>query len=182
MRAWQALSLATGGVAGWLGFQVVHEGGHILVGWWTGARLAELVLAPLEISWSAFAPNPRPLLVAWGGPGLGALLPLAAWGLLQAAGWRRAHLARAFAGFCLLANGAYLLVDAFGRTGDGGTLLRHGAAVWQLLAFGLLAVPAGLWCWRGLGPHFGRHATRGDAGLASALAALLVATELMLLR
>lgn len=180
---WPTLLLLGGtATACWLGFMIVHEGGHVLVAWLTGGRLSELALHPLQISWSAFSPNPRPLLVAWGGPMLGALLPWPVWWLAQCAGFSRAYLLRTFAGFCLLANGAYLVVDAFDRSGDGGTLLRHGASLWQLLLFGALTMPAGAWLWRGLGPHFGLtaggRANRRDGWAMLGVVALIVALEL----
>ncbi|MBS0658741.1 MAG: M50 family metallopeptidase [Verrucomicrobia bacterium] len=176
------LLLGATGVVCWLGFMIVHEIGHVLVARCTGGRLNALALHPLEISWSAFSPNPRPLLVAWGGPMLGSLLPLAGWGLAEVAGLGRAYLLRAFAGFCLLANGAYLLVDAFERSGDGGALLRHGAALWQMLLFGAVTLPMGAWLWRGLSPRFGlargTEANRRDGWTMLVLAAVIVALEL----
>src|SRR5688572_25186605 len=61
----------------WLGFMIVHEFGHVLAAWATGGSVSRVVLHPLQISWSAFVPNPHPQLVAWGGPLLGSLLPVA---------------------------------------------------------------------------------------------------------
>src|SRR4051794_39461466 len=127
-RAFQALLVISFVAFSWLGFMVVHEWGHITVGWATGASLSHVTLHPLQISWSAFAPDPHPQLVAWGGPVLGSLLPL---GLLLVVRVIRApgiYLFQFFAGFCLIANGVYMLIDAFDRGGDAGTLLGHGAS------------------------------------------------------
>ncbi len=89
-----------------------------------------------------------------------------------------------FAGFCLAANGAYLLGDAFVRGGDGRELIAHGTPPWALVAFGLPTLALGLALWNGLGPHFGLGPARGRvdrrAAAATAVAlAILVAVELV---
>ena len=63
----------------------------------------------------------------WAGPILGVALPVAAW--LAAALCRLvgAYLLRFFAGFCLVANGAYIAGGSFDRLGDAGVMLRHGS-------------------------------------------------------
>jgi hypothetical protein len=139
----------------WLLMMVIHEVGHVLAAWLTGGRVAGVVVHPLTISRTDLAENPHPLLVAWSGPIFGVVVPLAAMGIWQIArlpGW---PLVRFFAGFCLVANGAYLSIGSFGRVGDAGTVLSHGSPIWTLWVFGAVAVPAGLWCWHRLGPHFG---------------------------
>lgn len=86
---------------------------------------------------------------------IGVALPLLAW--IVAAKFRvpGAFEVKFFAGFCLIANGAYLSVGSFDRIGDCGDLLRHGAPIWQLWLFGSICVPLGLWLWHGLSRHFG---------------------------
>ena len=94
-------------------------------------------------------------MVAWGGPAVGVMLPL---GLLLAAKVGKAkwsYLLQFFAGFCLIANGAYLGGGSFGRIGDAGDMLRHGCPLWPLWLFGAACLPLGLYLWNGLGPHFG---------------------------
>jgi hypothetical protein len=59
--------------------------------------------------------------------------------------------ARFFAGFCLIANGAYIGLGSFGRIGDCGEMLRTGTPLWVMIAFGLLTIPHGLYLWHGLG-------------------------------
>jgi hypothetical protein len=145
----------------WLAFMIVHEFGHALTAWLTGGSVALMVLHPLKISWTSFAPNPHPQLVAWGGPFWGAVLPIAFLGLARVLHSPGLYLFRFFAGFCLIANGFYLIVDSFGRGGDGGTLVRCGAAQWELLLFGIIATPLGFWLWHGLGPYFGLGAAHG---------------------
>jgi len=145
----------------WLAFMVVHEFGHALTSWLTGGSVALMILHPLKISWTSFASNPHPQLVAWGGPFWGALLPVATLGIARLLHLPGVYLFKFFAGFCLIANGLYLIVDSFERGGDGGTLIRCGAAQWELLAFGMVVTPLGFWLLHGLGPHFGLGAARG---------------------
>jgi hypothetical protein len=161
----------------WLVMQAVHELGHVAGAWLTGGQVARVVLHPLTISRTDLTVNPHPLVVVWAGPLLGCLLPLAAWGMVAALRWPWAYLPRFFAGFCLIANGAYIAAGSFGGVGDAGVMLRHGSPLWCLLAFGAVTVPAGLWLWHRQGPHFGLGEARGRVSVAAAygcLAALLV--------
>jgi hypothetical protein len=145
----------------WLGMQIVHEFGHVLGAGVTGGEVRRVVLRPWTISRTDLGHNPEPLLVSWAGPAFGAAAPVAAWlmGLLVRA--PGVYLLRFFAGFCLIANGAYLGGGALDRVGDAGDLQRHGAALWPLLLFAALTVPAGLWLWHGQGRHFGFGGSRG---------------------
>jgi hypothetical protein len=164
-------------LASWLGMQGVHEFGHVVAAWLTGGQVARVVLHPLTISRTDLAANPSPLLVVWAGPILGCLLPLAAWALSAILRWRCAYLLRFFAGFCLIANGAYIGVGGFDRVGDAGVMLRHGSPLWSLLLFGAVTVPVGVWLWDRQGPHFGLGPARGQVSTAAAygcLAALVV--------
>src|SRR5687768_3019083 len=133
----------------------VHELGHVLAAVATGGEVERVVLHPLTISRTDLAANPRPLIVVWAGPLLGALLPLVAWSVALAVRLRVAFLLRFFAGFCLIANGAYIGAGSFGGIGDCGEMLRHGSPIWLLWLFGLVTVPAGLALWNGQGKHFG---------------------------
>jgi hypothetical protein len=155
--------IAASVVAAWLGMQHVHELGHMLAAWGTGGRVSNVALHPLGISRTDVAENPQPLAVAWGGPLFGAGAPLAVW--LVAAGLLRQKCCsmtdrvlaalRCFAGFCLIANGAYLGFGALERIGDCGELLSRGAALWQLWLFGLVTMPVGFYLWHQQGKHFG---------------------------
>jgi hypothetical protein len=94
------------------------------------------------------------------------------------------YLFRFFAGFCLIANGLYLIVDSFGRGGDGGTLIHNGASQWELIGFGIITAPVGFWLWHGLGPHFGLGAAQGRVSRSATvvsicLLAITVVTELV---
>jgi hypothetical protein len=169
----------------WLLMQAVHELGHVAAAWGTGGTVRAVVLHPLAISRTDVEPNPRPLVVAWGGPVVGVLLPLAVWAVAAGIKLRLAWLARFFAGFCLLANGLYIGVGSFQAIGDAGDLVRRGAPLWSLWLFGLICAPAGLGMWNGLGRHFGfgKDATPPEPAVVYCCAiglAVVVVLELML--
>jgi hypothetical protein len=139
----------------WLAMQAVHELGHVLGAMASGGTVADVVLHPATISYTRLAENPNPLMVAWMGPLVGVVLPLigsaiASWATLP--GW---YLVQFFAGFCLVANGAYLGFGSFSEAGDAGDLLRLGTPIALLWLFGLITIPIGFWLWNGLGKHFG---------------------------
>lgn len=135
--------------------QVVHEAGHVVAAWVTGGEVAAVVLHPLAISRTDVAPNPHPLVVVWGGPIIGSLVPLICWAVAAHRRSQTASLWRFFAGFCLVANGVYLGYGAVEPVGDASDLLRHGARVWHLKAFAIVTVIAGFALWHGQGPQFG---------------------------
>ncbi len=160
-RVHQTVLIVSTVLGSWLAMQAVHEAGHVLGAWLTGGRVERVVLHPLTISRTDLAGDPHPLAVAWCGPLLGVLMPLAAWGIAR---WLRLSvefLVRFFAGFCLVANGAYLAAGSFSRVGDCGQILSHGSAIWQLWLFGAISVPAGFWLWHGQGVHFGLGSAQG---------------------
>jgi hypothetical protein len=180
-RCFQILLIVSFIAFSWLAFMVVHEFGHALTAWLTGGSVALMVLHPLQISWTTVSPNPHPQLVAWGGAVWGSVFPVA---FLMTAHLLRSpglYLFRFFAGFCLIANGLYLMVDSFGRGGDGGTLIRHGASQWELLLFGIIAAPLGFWLWHGLGSHFGLGTTGGRVNRSAVVTSvgLLAVTVIM---
>lgn len=144
--------------ASWWGMMTVHEAGHVAAAIATGGTVQEVELAPWAISRTDVSPNPSPLVVVWSGPVAGVMLPLIVWLVARKIMPTVAPLLRFFAGFCLLANGAYLAFGSLNHIGDAGDLLRHGAAAWQLWLFGIVCMPAGLWLWNGLGSSFGMGA------------------------
>jgi hypothetical protein len=164
--------------------QIVHEFGHCLHAWISGGRVTRIVLHPLAISRTDVAPNPHPQFVAWGGPIWGGALPLGLFWAVRRSAWPRAWLLRFFAGFCLVANGGYLLGGAVNPVGDAEVLLREGAPRFSLVAFGIAAVVLGLALWNRLGRHFGigRDALPIDrsAAIAVALVAIVVVTAELL--
>jgi hypothetical protein len=139
----------------WMGMQAVHELGHVLAAYATGGTVERVVLHPLTISRTDLSHNPHPLVVAWAGPILGVLFPLICWGGFYLGRLRGEKLLRFFAGFCLIANGAYLGFGSVGRVGDAGDLLRHGTLPSLLWVFGGVAIGAGFALWHSLGPRLG---------------------------
>lgn len=139
----------------WLLMQVVHECGHALFGWLTGGEVRRVVLHPLTISRTDLDANPHPLLVCWAGPLFGSIAPVIVWLIARAAKWSGEFWLRFFAGFCLIANGAYVAVGSFDGIGDAGDLIKHGSPVWLLWLFGAVTIAVGLRLWHGLGQCFG---------------------------
>jgi hypothetical protein len=169
----------------WLAMQVVHELGQILLAWASKGEVTKVALHPLIVSRTDLAENPHPLVVVWGGPILGSLLPLAAFGLASISRTPGVYLFRFFAGFCLVANGVYIGTGWLLANGaDPGVMLEHGSPIWLLVAFGLLTFPAGLYLWHRQGHHFGLAEANGRvrksaATVSAALLIVLVAFELI---
>jgi hypothetical protein len=154
-RQHQLVLIASTLAFSWLAMQAVHELGHVLGSLLSGGQVAQVVLHPAKISQTRLAENPHPQFVAWMGPLVGTVLPAAAMLVARIANWRGWYVFQFFAGFCLVANGAYLAFGSMGRIGDAGDLLRYGAAPMLLWMFGLATIPTGVCLWNGLGPHFG---------------------------
>ncbi len=173
-RLYQVILIGSTVLASWLGMQAVHEAGHVIGAWLTGGRVEKVVLYPLTISRTDLAANPNPLVVVWSGPMFGVILPLVAWIAVAATRIPSAFVLRFFAGFCLVANGAYIAFGTFDSIGDCGEMQRHGAANWQLWLFGAVTIPAGLWLWHRQGRHFGVGKANGAVNHRVALTMLAV--------
>jgi hypothetical protein len=180
-RLHQAVLIVSAVLGSWLGMQAVHEFGHVVGARLTGGRVARVVLHPLTIARTDLAANPAPLPVVWAGPVLGCLLPLAAWGVAAVLRWGWAYLLRFFAGFCLIANGAYIAGGSLDGIGDAGVMLRHGSPAWLLWTFGAVTVPTGLWLWHGQGSHFGLGPARGRVSRVAAYGCLAALVGLIAL-
>ena len=182
MRNLHQTTLIVSTIAGsWLGMQAVHELGHVVGAYATGGRVARVVLHPLRLSRTDLAQNPRPLVVAWAGPLGGVLGPLGLWGIAAVSRGDWAFLPRFFAGFCAVANGAYIGCGAFAWIGDAQQLRQHGAPVPLLAGFGIVCVALGLWLWHGQGRHFGLGPNRNEVRPGMAYASASVCAGLILL-
>ena len=155
----------------WLAMMVVHELGHVIVGHCTGGVVTKVVLHPLAISRTDVKPNPMPLIVAWAGPIIGIMLPLLIWGILFLVRIPT-YLPRFFAGFCLVANGAYLGIGSFGKIGDAGVIISLGSPMWPLWLFGFITLPSGFLLWHRLGSHFGLGNSHGHVNAKAAYCSL----------
>ena len=178
-RVNQAVLIVSTILASWLGMQVIHEAGHVLGAMVSGGTVKLVVLYPLTISRTDLATNPDPLFVVWAGPILGVLFPVALWGIVASLRLPGAFMARFFAGFCLIANGAYIGVGSLEGIGDCGEMLRHGSDRWQLWLFGAMTVPAGFGLWHRQGRYFGLGAAEGHVSPAVAYTTFVVALLLL---
>lgn len=134
----------------WIGMMAVHELGHMLHAWASGGRVARVTIPPIGFSQTIVWPNPHERFVVWGGPLWGALLPLLACGVVKLLRRRRDRvpdLLKFFAGFCLIANGAYIGIGWTRRAGDAGDLLRLATPRWLMIAFGVVCVAVGFAIW-----------------------------------
>jgi len=138
-------------IGSWLAMMAIHESGHVLGGLLTGGKIACVVLHPLAISRTDLAVNPHPAVVVWAGPLIGALLPLSLWFGACLLKWSQTGLVQFFAGFCLIANGAYIAGGALEGIGDCGVMRQTGSPLWLMWGFGLVTVPVGFWLWHRLG-------------------------------
>jgi hypothetical protein len=146
----------------WLAMMALHEVGHALHAVTSGGRVTGVTLPLIGFSRTDVAPNPHPQWTAWGGPLWGCLLPMIALGIARR--FRRPrNPARVFAGFCMIANGAYLGLGPWMTAGDGHDLIRHGAPRWTLMLFGAIATAGGLYLW-----HLATQTTRPAAAAPTA--------------
>lgn len=160
-RARQAVLISATVCFSWFGMMAIHELGHVIAAWGTGGSVRRVVLPLIGFSRTDLSDNPHPLAVAWGGAVLGTLLPLALLASVRCTSSLNAFLVKFLAGFCCIANGAYLGGGAWLAAGDAGDLIALGAQRWQLIAFGLPMIAIGLWLWNGLGPNFGLRVPSG---------------------
>ena len=151
-RLYQVLFIASVLAMSWFGMMAVHELGHVIGAVITHGHITGVVLHPMSISRTDVHPNPNPVVVVWLGPIIGCLLPLGLQLVIPSRMKILRNSATFFAGFCLLANGAYIAVGSFDRVGDCGEMLRTGTPLWLMVAFGILTIPSGLFLWHRLGP------------------------------
>jgi len=164
----------------WLAFMALHELGHMIAGLTTGGNVTKVVLHPFAISRTDVSPNSNPLAVVWAGPIIGVILPLTIWGLFRKFKIPGDYLARFFAGFCLIANGAYIGIGSFGNIGDAGDMMKNGSPIWLLWLFGVITVSIGFYIWHRLGPKFGLGESNGRVDEWAAYVSLGLFTVLFL--
>jgi hypothetical protein len=133
--------------ATWMGMMAVHELGHMLHAWLSGGRVIEVRMPLLGFSQTIVHPNPRERFVVWGGPIWGVLIPLLACGLLRVVRGAAPDLLKFFAGFCCIANGAYIGLGWTKRAGDAADLRRLGVSPALMIALGLVCMSAGFYLW-----------------------------------
>ena len=146
-RARTLLLLALAAYPAWLAMSLLHELGHAFHALLSGGHVTRIHLPLLDFSRTDVSPNPHPQFVAWGGPLWGSLFPLLILLVTPRTRPRLRHATRLFAGFCLIANGAYLALGPLMTAGDAHDLRRHGAPTGSLILAGLTALLAGLYLW-----------------------------------
>ncbi len=134
---------------------LTHELGHVCGAWATGGRVQQIIYHPLTFSGTLVNPNPSPLIVVWAGPIVGCSLPVVLW--LSALGFRMpgAYLLGFVAGFCLIANGAYIGPGGLSRIADADDMLRLGSPPWLLWLFGGVTSMLGILIWHRISARFG---------------------------
>ncbi len=153
MRVWQWTFILIFLIVCCFGMESVHELGHVLAAWCSGATVERVVLLP--ISRTDTTGVEHPLFVYGAGAAFGAVFPVVLWLVVRLLRLKIAYLFRFFAGFCLIANGAYIGAD-FSTVGptDAGLLMEHGANRVVLVLFGLICVSSGLFLWHGQSRFF----------------------------
>jgi hypothetical protein len=164
--------------ASWLSMMLVHEAGHVVGALISRGHVERVVWHPLALSRTDVQPNPSPLVVVWGGPLFGCVLPLLLLLVVESLRSRIAYLLEFFAGFCLIANGLYIGIGVFDPVGDAHDMLRLGTSRWVLAAFGTVAATCGLGLWKRASPRLGFGTMRvlipaSDAYAVVAIALLL---------
>ena len=145
----------------WWWMQILHELGHVLAALFFRATINAVILPPLAFSRTDVGPSEQADLILWAGPVLGSLIPLWLATLAIRFRWNFWAELRFFAGFALIANGAYLTAGGWLNMGDGGSLRGLGGSPLAMSLWGIIGVAVDLALWHRLGPFFGfgREAT-----------------------
>lgn len=151
IRFYQLLFFVSLTLISWLAMMGIHELGHVIAAAFTGGSVMRVVLHPLMISRTDLSENPYPAIVVWAGPLLGVFIPFVLWLIVHRLRWSQTQLVQFFAGFCLIANGAYIAGGSWEGIGDCGVMLHSGTPLWVMWVFGLLTIPTGFFLWHQLG-------------------------------
>lgn len=173
-RSDQVILIVTFLAFSWLAMQAVHELGHVVGAWVTGAEVIKVALHPGIISRTDLGYNPHPALVVWAGPVLGAVLPVLVFLAARACRAPGVYLFRFFAGFCLIANGVYIAFGSADGAADTGVMMQHGSPYWVMIIFGILTVLPGLYLWHSQGKHFGLGEAGGKVNRQAAIVSALL--------
>jgi len=158
----------------WLAMQAVHEFGHALAAWVTGADVTKVALHPFTLSRTDLGHNPHPSLVVWAGPVVGSVLPLTVFLIAKVLRSPGLYLFRFFAGFCLVANGVYIGAGPSEGGADTAVMMLHGSPRWLLMLFGLFTAGLGLYLWHRQGRYFGLGVAKGRVDRKAAIVSALL--------
>lgn len=160
----------------------VHETGHIVGAVVSGGKIESIILSPVTISQTVLSRNPSPLTVVWLGPLIGVIVPTLVWVAVPNRFPNLKRHVQFFAGFCLIANGAYIGAGSIELIGDCKQMYQSGTPRWAMILFGLLASVAGLFTWHQIGEVrslWNRSSlTSWQAAIAMAIAAISAALVL----
>lgn len=122
---------------------LTHEVGHIVAAKLSGGEILAVEIAPGKLSSTILSRNPAPSFVVWAGFLSGWLLPF-----LSVPFWKTQRLYlgdtfKTFAGFCVLAGGAYLAVGGNESFADTGQLIALGWNHYVLIVIGAAVAVAG---------------------------------------
>ncbi len=134
-------------IGSWYGMQATHELGNVIGAVVTGGVVQRVEFPIVGFSRTVVEPNPSPMIETWAGPIVGVAAPALIALVLSRSRRSLRLIAVFFAGFCMIANGAYLGGGAFTGAGDAGDLIVMGTARWVLVAFGVVTTAAGLTLW-----------------------------------
>ncbi len=136
----------------WIGMEAVHELGHVLNAWSSGAQVVNvsIPLRPWMTSQTIVDPNPNPRFVAQGGSTWGVAIPALACGLAYLIRRRVPEPLKFFTGFCLIANGVYMATGWAWRNTDAGDLVRMNVPRAVLIAYGVASAAFGIAIWHRL--------------------------------
>ena len=129
----------------------VHEFGHVIGAMVTGGKIDSVVLSPVTISQTILSKNPSPLTVVWLGPLIGVIVPTLVWIVIPNQFPDLKRHVQFFAGFCLIANGAYIGAGSIELIGDCKQMYQSGTPRWVMIVFGIFASIAGLFTWHQIG-------------------------------
>ena len=152
-----------------------HELGHVVGAFVTGGQVESVALSPLTISQTILSSNPSPLIVVWLGPIVGSFLPLVVCLFVPSRFTALKKLAYFFAGFCLVANGAYIGFGSIELVGDCVEMHRAGTPSWLMILYGAVSFVAGLLTWHLLGSPDNYFARKNQINGRTSVFCLLVA-------
>lgn len=141
----RALGITLTIMAWWWLMMAVHEFGHVLGCFVSGATIEYVTLWPWTISQTMRSGSHSPLVDTWAGPLVGMVAPLMIW--ICCRRFKVGDWIGGWTGFCLIVNGVYLAAGWIESAGDAADLVHLGMPVWLLIVVGSVAGGLGLWCW-----------------------------------
>ena len=100
-RTQQIVLVCSLGWISWLGMMLVHEAGHVAGAIFTGGHVERVIWHPLVLSRTDVQSSRSAMIVVWGGPVFGSVVPLIFELIAIKMRWRLGYMAAFFAGFCL---------------------------------------------------------------------------------